>query len=300
MVSVCIGVFGLQNWFDGDFAPVIELARQAEAAGVDEISITDHVVMGEATHKYPYGKFPTPPDYGWFEPLTFLSALAGATQRIRLGTAVVIAPLRAAPLLAKQAATLDRLSYGRLELGVGVGWQGEEYAACAIPFEARYRLLDEQMQACRLLWTQAPASFSGEHVNFERIYCKPFPHQARLPVLLGVKLLARNVERIAEYGDGWIPMAQDPVEIGAGVELLRAAFRARGRDPGSLRIRVVPRFKFRADGLADLDAALAEVPALEAAGATMVELHPSLYCRGPGDFERFCERLVAIKGKAAG
>jgi hypothetical protein len=63
---------------------------------------------------------------------------------------------------------------------------------------------------------------------------------------------------------------------------------------------VVPRFKFRADGLADLDAALAEVPALEAAGATMVELHPSLYCRGPGDFERFCERLVAIKGKAAG
>lgn len=299
MTSVCIGVFGLQNWFGGDFAPVIELAAAAERQGIDEISITDHVVMGEATHRYPYGKFPTPPDYDWYEPLTFLAAVAGATRHIRLGTAVVIAPLRPAPLLAKQVATLDRLSYGRMELGVGVGWQEEEYVACAIPFEARYRMLDEQMRACRILWREAPASFHGELLNFEDIYCKPFPLQPRLPVLLGIKLLPRNIERIAEYGDGWIPMVQDPQEIRAGVEALRAAFRARGRDPADLKVRVVPRFRFRSDGSADLEAALAEVPRLSAAGATMIELHPYMYCRGPSEFPGFCERLLALKSRAA-
>jgi probable F420-dependent oxidoreductase len=298
MTSVCIGVFGLQNWFGGDFAPVVELARTADRLGIDEVSITDHVVMGEATHRYPYGKFPTAPDYDWYEPLTFLAAVASATRNIRLGTAVVIAPLRPAPLLAKQVATLDRLSYGRTELGVGVGWQEEEYVACAVPFEARYRMLDEQMRACRLLWRDAPASFHGEFLHLDRIYCKPQPLQQRLPVLLGLKHLARNIERIAEYGDGWIPMVQDPEEIHAGVLALRAAFRARGRDATELRVRVVPRLKFRADGTADLDAALAQVPRLAAAGATMVELHPYLYCRGPEEFDRFCTRLLALKTDA--
>jgi probable F420-dependent oxidoreductase len=295
MVAVCIGVFGLQNWFDGDFAPVIDLAALAERKGVDEISITDHVVMGEATHKYPYGRFPTAPDYSWFEPLTFLACVAGATRQIRLGTGVVIAPLRPAALLAKQVATLDALSHGRVDLGVGVGWQEEEYIACAVPFASRYRMLDEQMRACRLLWTEAPATFRGEFVNFERIYCKPFPAQQRLPVLFGVKLLPRNVERIAEYGDGWIPMVQEPAQINAGVEALRGAFRVCGRNPAELKIRVVPKFTFGSDGAADLDAALAAVPGLADAGATIVEFHAYMYCRGPDDFGRFCERLVALK-----
>jgi probable F420-dependent oxidoreductase len=295
MISVCIGVFGLQNWFGGDFAPVVELAALAERAGIDEISITDHVVMGEATHKYPYGKFPTAPDYAWFEPLTFLAAVAGATRRIRLGTGVIIAPLRSAPLLAKQVATLDALSHGRVDMGVGVGWQEDEYIACSVPFEARYRMLDEQMRVCRLLWTEAPATFRGEFWSFERIYCKPFPVQKRVPVLHGVQLLPKNVDRIAEHGDGWIPMVQEPAQIAAGAEALRAAFRAQGRSPLEVRIRVVPKFKFRADGTADLDAALAEIPRLREAGATMIEFHAYMYCRGPGDFEPFCERLAALK-----
>ncbi|HTV94984.1 MAG TPA: TIGR03619 family F420-dependent LLM class oxidoreductase [Steroidobacteraceae bacterium] len=295
MSSVCIGVFGLQNWFAGDFAPVIELAALAERAGIDEISITDHVVMGEATHKYPYGKFPTAPDFAWFEPLTFLAAVAGATRHIRLGTAVVIAPLRPAPLLAKQVATLDALSHGRVDLGVGVGWQEEEYAACAVPFEARYRMLDEQMRACRLLWSEAPATFHGEFWSFERIWCKPFPVQQRIPVLHGVKLSPKSLERIAAHGDGWIPMEQEPARIAAGAAALRAAFRARGRSPDEVRIRAVPKFRFRADGSADLDAALAEIPRLREAGATMIELHAYMYCRGPQDFESFCGRLAACK-----
>jgi probable F420-dependent oxidoreductase len=295
MVSVCIGVYGLQDWFGGDFAPVVALAAAAERAGIDQVNITDHVVMGERTDRYPYGRFLTPPDYPWFEPLTYLAAVAGATQRIRLATGVVIAPLRPAALLAKQAATLDVLSHGRLDLGVGVGWQPEEYQACGVPFEARYRILDEQMRAARGLWSESPSSFHGQFIDFSNIYCKPFPVQKRLPLLLGLKPLRGNVTRIAEYGDGWIPIVQDPLAIGAGVSAMREAFRARGRDPAELKVRAVPKASFTAEGRPDLEATLAEVPALIAAGATMIELHAIMYCRGPDEFDALCRRLVALK-----
>ncbi len=295
MVSVCIGVYGLQDWFGGEIAPVVALAVAAERAGVDQINITDHVVMGNRTDRYPYGKFMTPPDYPWFEPLVYLAAVAGATQHIRLATGVVIAPLRPAALLAKQAATLDLLSSGRLDLGIGVGWQPEEYRACGVPFEDRYQILDEQMQAARRLWTQSPASFHGKYIDFEDIYCRPFPAQKRLPLLFGLAPLSKNIARIAEYGDGWLPIVQDPVAIGAGVALMHDAFRARARDPRELKVRAVPEAAFTADGQPDLEATLARVPALVAAGVTTIELHAVMYCRGPDEFDKFCRRLVTLK-----
>ena len=114
MTQVAIGLYGLQSWFGGDFAPVTEIVRIAEGAGLDLVSITDHVVMGENVQNYPYGRFPAPLDFPWFEPLTVLAVLAGVTKRIRLSTGVVIAPLRPAVLLAKQLATLDVMSRGRV------------------------------------------------------------------------------------------------------------------------------------------------------------------------------------------
>ena len=159
--TICIGTYGLNEWFDGDFRPVVDLIALADQLGIDQINVPDHVVMGEATDKYPYGKFVTPPDYPWVEPLALLSAAAQATRKIRLSTGIIIAPLRPAALLAKQVATLDMLSGGRVDLGVGVGWQKEEYLACGFPFEARFALLDEEMRACRMLWSQAPASFAA-------------------------------------------------------------------------------------------------------------------------------------------
>jgi probable F420-dependent oxidoreductase len=299
MVKICVGVYGLSDWFGGDFAPVVELIAAADRIGIDQVNVPDHVVMGEATHKYPYGKFVTAPDYPWIEPLTFLAGVATATRRIRLATGIVIAPLRPAALLAKQVATLDMLSAGRLDLGVGVGWQKEEYLACGVSFEDRYRLLDEQMRACRQLWAQAPASFEGEFVHFERIYSKPFPLQKRLPILLGLAPLPKNVARIAEYGDGWVPLLETPAQIKAGIAALRNAFRAHGRDPHELQVRAVPQFQFRADGKADLEATLAQIPALIEAGATAVEVYACMFCAGPGDFEGFCERLVDFKSGLA-
>ena len=296
MTQVAIGLYGLQGWFGGDFAPVTGLVRTAEEAGVDLVSITDHVVMGENVQNYPYGRFPAPLDFPWFEPLIVLAALAGVTQRIRLSTGVVIAPLRPAVLLAKQLATLDVMSRGRVSIGLGVGWQKEEYDACGIPWEGRFTRLLEQVRVCRLLWREAPAAFHGDSVNFEKIYSYPRPVQPDgIPIWLGLAPSERNIARMAEVADGWIPMEQDPAKLAPVISRLRAAVAARGRDPQAFTVRVVPRFAFAANGTPDLEATLAGVPALVRAGASMVELFPGAFCRGPEDFAAFCARIVALK-----
>jgi probable F420-dependent oxidoreductase len=295
--TICVGTYGLNEWYGGDFRPVLELIAVADKAGIDQINVPDHVVMGEHTDQYPYGQFVTPPDYPWAEPLTFLAAAAACTRNIRLSTGIIIAPLRPAALLAKQAATLDMLSGGRLDLGVGVGWQREEYLACGVPFESRFARLDEQMRACRVLWTQAPATFASASVNFTRTYSRPFPVQARLPVLLGVGATPKNIGRIAEYGDGWLPLRETPAQVRDGVAQLRAAFTAAGRDPQQLQVRAVPQFNFRSDGLADLEGTLSRIPELFAAGATGVELYACMFCRTPNEFAQFCARLAAFKSQ---
>ena len=296
MTQVAIGLYGLQGWFGGDFAPVTEVVKVADQAGIDLVSITDHVVMGENTHEYPYGPFPAPLDFPWFEPLTVLAVLAGVTQRIRLSTSVVIAPLRPAVLLAKQLATLDVMSRGRVSIGLGVGWQKEEYLASGVPWEGRYARFIEQLQVCKLLWSQAPAAFHGTTVDFQRIHAFPRPVQkGGIPIWLGLSPSDRNIERMAEHGDGWIPMEQNPDKLAPLIARIRGAVAARGRDPAAFTVRVVPRFAFGAGGAPDLEATLAGVPALIAAGANMVELFPGAFCRGPADFEAFCARILKIK-----
>ncbi len=296
MIQVAIGLYGLQKWFAGDFAPVTEIVRIADARGVDIVSLTDHVVMGENVQNYPYGKFPAPLDFPWFEPLTVLAALAGVTQNIHLATGILIAPLRPAVLLAKQLATLDVLSRGRVSIGLGVGWQQEEYQASGVPWEGRYTRLEEQIRVCRLLWSEAPAAFMGTTVRFERIHAFPRPVQSDgVPIWLGLAASDRNIERMAEFAQGWIPMEQDPARLAPVIARIRTAVASRGRDAASFGVRVVPRFVFRSDGTPDLEATLAQVPELVKAGATVVELFPYAFCRGPADFEAFCTRLVALK-----
>lgn len=294
-VSFSLGVYGLHNWFKGSFAPVVDLMAIADRKGIDAVNVTDHVVMGEATDKYPYGTFPNGPEDPWFEPMTFLAAVASVTRQIRLTTGVVIAPLRSAVLLAKQVATLDHLSGGRVTLGVGVGWQKEEYDASGLSFENRYRLMDDQLRACRVLWSEAPATFHSESVNFDRVYSLPYPVQKRLPVFFGVAPLTKNCARIAELGDGWLPMLHEPEAVMEGATAIRKAFAAIGRDPSELQIRVNLIPVMDSDGKPDLEASVARIPALVSAGATMIDVLPLLYCRGPEDFEPLVDRLVMLK-----
>src|SRR4029450_7101545 len=185
-LRISLGVFGLERLFGGDPRAMIEVAREAEAAGVDQINFTDHVVMSARTGRYPVGTFPLPPEYPWFEPLTMLAAIAGATSRIRLATGVLITPLRPAVLLAKIAATLDVVSGGRLDLGVGTGWQPEEYEASGIPFAGRTARMDDQLRACRVLWRDDPASFESATVRFAGIWSNPKPLQSPLALWFGL------------------------------------------------------------------------------------------------------------------
>ncbi len=293
-LRVSITLSGLSRLFGDRLDAVVELATAADAAGIDQIAVPDHLAIGPRTDKYPYGRFPLPADEPWLEPLTVLAAMAGATRRIRLATGVLIAPLRPALLLAKTAATLDVLSGGRLDLGVGLGWQREEFDASGVPFAGRAARLDDQLRACRALWSGGPVSFRSETVSFDDLVCQPRPLQAGGPPLwLGMAANASNAARFAEFGAGWLPMEADLAAIGAGVALLRRAFERAGRDPATLAVRANAPVVNGAAGRPDLDATLAALPRLREAGVGSAGFALARFVRSRAEIPDFLARLAA-------
>lgn len=294
-VRVSLGLIGLETLFGGDLRAAVEWLAVAEELGVDGVTLTDHVVMGEALDKYPYGPFPMPLDWPWWEPVVLLSAIAQATKRLRLQTAVLISPLRPAVLLAKQLATLDVLSDGRVSIGLGVGWQTEEYEASGVPWEGRFGLMIEQIEVCRALWSEAPAAYHGKTVSFDRIHSRPFPVQQHIPIMLGIAPSERNVARIADHADGWLPIQADVPGIAEGIAKLRDAFAARGRDPASLMVRAVPRAVKAEAGGFDMERTFDNARAMVEAGVTEIELFPLHFARDRAGAEKLAEQLAAFK-----
>lgn len=280
---------GLNNWGNlfppGEWHRFVDLARAAEDAGIDRVVVVDHVVMGRNTDAYEWGTFPSPPDSAWFEPLTMLAAIAGATSRIRLATGILIAPLRPAALLAKQAATLDQVSGGRLDLGVGTGWQREEYEAEGLDFERRGQLLTDTIAACKVLWRDTPADFDSPTLTFRDIFCVPKPLQpGGVPLWIAGTLNRRNMERLVHYGDGWIPIMGESVEgITAGTAQVREAFTAAGRDASTLQVQGPLRLRKDDGGRLDVARSMESVPELVAAGATDVITNLRAFCSDPAD-----------------
>lgn len=295
-MRVSISVLDMEKWFGGDFAAVTDMVALADRKGIDQVSVVDHVVMGENTQNYPYGAFPGSPDYPWPEPTVQLGAYAAVTKNIKLATGIIISPLRPAVLLAKQLATIDLLSRGRAEIGVGTGWQKEEYEACGVPWDGRLGHMEEQVDVCRLLWKEAPAAFHGKYVNFDKIWCIPQPVKKNIPLHFGIAPSPRNIERIAAKADGWLPMDQDPAKLVEPVKAIRAAFEKHGRDPATLEVRASLKLVMGSNRRADWEETLKAVPAMRAAGVTTIRIPASAYCRTPEDFERFLERIVQIKG----
>ena len=290
------GVFGLENFFGGDFTGVIDLVKEADQLGIDQMAITDHVVMGERTDRYPYGDFPVPPEYDWLEPMTTMAVIAGATQHIRLSTSIMITPLRSTVLLAKSAATLDVLSKGRLDQGVGTGWQREEYEASMLPFKGRAQRLEDQLRACQILWRDAPASFESETVSFNGIYCRPAPRQeGGIPIWFGLPPKAHNARLMAELGMGWIPITYDLVEIGEGVASLLKAFIGAGRDPAELKVRAQLLPQLGSSGAPDIDKTLQSVEAAIEAGVTHLEILPYIFCQSFNELQLFFKKIVKLQ-----
>jgi probable F420-dependent oxidoreductase len=280
-----INTYGIAHHF-GDPQAMIRMAQLAERAGFAQFVITDHVVMGEQTHQYPYGPWPTPLDFPWWEPMTVLTAVAASTRTIGLTTGVLLSTLRPAALLAKQAATLDRLSGGRLELGLGVGWQEAEFAACRVEFATRRAYFVEQIRVMRRLWTERKVSYQGRFHAFDSIYCHPQPVQPRgIPIHVGIAPSDANLPWICELADGWLPIDDDPSVYGPLVAKIRAALERAGRDPAPFRFRARFPYVTDASGQASLPATFARLPELERAGLTDVEVYPIVYLRSRSESE---------------
>src|SRR3954451_15368854 len=275
-VQLSLGIPNFGPWAAAALQPLLDLARAADTAGVDRLVVSDHVLLGHHTDAYRWGRFPTPPDAAWLEPLACLTAFAAVTDRVRLSTGILIAPLRPAPVLAKTVSTLDVLSGGRVDLGVGVGWQREEYDATGIAFAGRGDLLEETMAACRALWSALPASYDGKHVVFTDVCCSPLPTQPRLPVWFSGTLTDRTLRRIVDLGDGWIPIMGATIDdIRGGAKRLRDA----AQRPLDVQAPLMP--VRRDDRSIDVEAMLGQVPELAAAGVTNVYVNAATLGRDP-------------------
>jgi probable F420-dependent oxidoreductase len=272
---------------------LIDFARLAEEVGLDGVVIGDHVVLGNRLDRYPYPPVHFGHNASWMEPLSVLAAVAAVTTRIKLTTGVLVSPLRPAVLLAKTAATVDHLSNGRLELGVGVGWQPEEFAAAGVEFADRGQLLTDGITACRALWGEDPASFHSSTTNFDELWCDPKPARPDgIPVLFSGSLSNRNRARIVELGNGWITHPRQPLAVTAtAVESLVRSFEEYGRDPETLIVRTSLPILRGADGVPDLDASLASLDDHRTAGVTDLTIWSNSFI---DTHEQAAERIAAL------
>jgi probable F420-dependent oxidoreductase len=261
----------------GTWQSVLDTARAADAAGVDRVLVSDHVVFGEHMEAYGRpesggvvgGKQPTGPDGHWLEPLTTLSMLCGATSRVRLGTNILIAALRRPVVLAKSAATLDVLSGGRLDLGVGIGWQREEYDAAGLDFGTRGRQLDLTLEVCQALWREPRAEVDRAGLTFEAIHMMPKPLQSGgVPIWVSGRLNERVARRLARFGCGWIPWGEDADDLVASIPRMRDAVAAAGGDGDAIQVAGALPAVRREDRSIDLDATMERVLPFVDAGVT--------------------------------
>ncbi len=251
---------------------IVEMARRAEAAGFDSVWSSDHVVQPRRIEsRYPFakdGRATWATDLPWFDAVVAMSTMAAVTSSAEIGVAVLVLPLRHPVVFAKQIASIDALSHGRVVLGVGAGWLAEEFAALGVPFETRGRRLDEWLQLLASCWTGSPAAFDGEHYQLPPdVVCEPTPVR-RPPILVGGHTAAA-LRRAGTRGDGWLGQQSadqlDPDEVSSARRELVAGARAAGREPDMLRI--VLRIVASAEQPAAVAAAL---PALERAGVNDV------------------------------
>lgn len=222
-----------------DLAGATRLARLAEAAGFDSVLAVDHVVFPDNyTSTYPYsatGRLPVGRAGAFPDPLIWIACAAAVTTRLRFTTGVIILPQREPLVLAKQVATLDFMSGGRFELGIGVGWLKEEFAALGVPFERRGKRADEYIGAMRALWAKDGASFAGEFVKFHEVSCNPKPVAGSVPIIVGGHSEAA-ARRAGRLGDGFFPSVGSPADTMPLFDVARRAAGAAGRDPGAIEM----------------------------------------------------------------
>lgn len=270
----------------------VDLCCRAEVAGFESVWGGEHVIMPTTIgSKYPYspdGKVPAQPETPIPDPLIWLAYVAAAAPTLRLGTCILIVPQRNPLVLAKELATLDYLTGGRVELGLGVGWMREEFDALGVPWEHRGARNDEYIAAMRALWAGPHAEFHGQYVNFDPVTCNPRPMQKSIPILVGGDT-PNALRRAVRIADGYFPGEGNIERLRTLIAELRIMAEQHGRDPDEIEINAmygVPS--------GDIEARVAE---LADAGVRRVMV-PAFGFAGSGGFDRFSE--FAAQAIAAG
>ena len=292
-----------ENWTmtsPRDLPTLVRLAVEAEEAGFDAVMVSEHVVLGSDAGSR--GLPANPRDYAlpgnqdpatpWPSSLLLLSAVAAVTSRLRLVAGAIIPPLRHPLLLAKDLATLDLLSQGRLVVQPTVSWHRSEYDALGVPFTTRGALLDEHLAAWQELWRETPASFEGTHYRFHDVFLEPKPFRPEGPTLWfgGSSLHDRLLRRIVTYGHGFNPLGRPTPEE---LERLRAAMTEAGRGTEELEMVGGTRGEFPdPESVADLERALSSIPEQVASGSTSICIKPSQFVDDPSRIGAFCREVV--------
>ena len=239
-----IGLFSLGIGVGARPGVIAATAQAADRLGVSTLWVGEHVVLFDRQNsKYPYsnnGEFPLPGGADWLDPFITLTYAAALTKTIRLATGICLVPEHNPVVLAKEIASLDKLSGGRFAFGVGIGWSAEEFAALGIPFERRAQRTREYIAVMQRLWTEEAATFHGEFVNFDN--AKSFPKPVRggkLPIIFGGES-APALKRTADIGNGWFGFNVGPDEAAPLVTKLRAMLAANRRDSSEVEIIVSP------------------------------------------------------------
>jgi probable F420-dependent oxidoreductase len=255
------------------------MAVAAEQVGFESIWTVEHVVVPvgyEST--YPYdrsGKMPGNDDAPVPDPLIWLTWLAARTSTIRLATGILILPQRNPVVLAKELATLDYLSGGRVDFGIGVGWLAEEFDALGIPFAERGARTDDAVGALRALWSEDVASYEGRFTSFSGCISKPQPVNGSIPIHVGGHSEAA-ARRAGRLGDGFFPGEGNHTKLAHLIEVARNEAAEAGRDPAALEITSGGRGVFGSDSLA-------EVTALAELGVDRIVVPSFLFYRDTAD-----------------
>jgi probable F420-dependent oxidoreductase len=249
-----------------------ELARAAEARGFESLWLPEHTHI-PASRKSPWPGGPKLPKEYWHthDPFVALAMAAAVTTRLRLATGICLLVERDPITTAKEVASLDHLSGGRVIFGIGGGWNAEEMADHGTEFRTRWKVLRERVLAMKRLWTEDEAAFSGEHVRFEPSWAWPKPAQRPHPPIVLGSNAKRALERVVDYCDGWMPIGARTKDLAGDLDRLWRLATAQGRDPRDIEVSLfgAPTDVDALGRLAEAGVARAVLP-LPSAGADVV------------------------------
>lgn len=283
-----------------DLGGLVELAVIAEEAGFDAVMLSEHLALGPSANEFGLPENPRAyaapgnqdPMMSWPSNIVMASAIASATERVRIVLGAIIAPLRHPVAMAKELATLDRLSGGRLVVQPTVSWHRDEYDALGVPFERRGKILDEQLRALSALWGPSPASFDGEFFAFTEVFSEPKPFRNGRPTMWfgGQRMHGPLLRRLVKFGDGFHPFGSPTEDDLAKLEVAMAEA---GRDIADLEKIGGTRATFTgSDDVADIHESMASFGDQLDAGYTTFCMKPSQHTDDIADVPALCAEMV--------